>query len=183
MKKILSPNPKPFMQELLLDDNSLQEKRPQLYPTLSARFVAFLTDAMLMIFIMMILSSVFTFLGIKWSYLVYFVLLIPLCKCWVEAKQGTTIGKRAYGIVVVKSVGYEPINLRQALLRNILLLLWFMVLIWSISRTELLLIIMTLIYVCTLIFIIISPTRRSFFDYLSKTVCINKEALEFLKID
>lgn len=191
------------MQDLLLDDDSLEQQPlfAALYPSIGKRLVAFVLD-LLMVAAVLALVDVFLDevlpVNAARNPFTYPVLLsIPFLKCWMEAKQGATLGKQIMGIVLVHAATKRPIGWKQAFARNLLLLLWIILKVWidaiwdgytrssffqledfiGVDVLEQVLFLVSFLYVLSIFIIIFSPLYRSLSDYFSRTVCMHKKAL------
>lgn len=186
------------MEDPLLDDAFVEKKIyaiVETYPTLGRHFMAFVVDylVILCLAIVLVLMIVLTNKGDLFYYLL--LLSIPLYKCFTEGLMGGTIGKKILGITIVNFHSYKPIGWTDSLKRNVLLLSWFLFLIYinhfhaSLDTIEaqrtyiplerkmyMVLFAYGIGYCLATLYFLISPTRRTLFDYLAQTVCVNKAA-------
>lgn len=186
------------MQEELLDDSTIQLPI-DLYPSLWRRFLAAFADVFVLAIGLSFLNLLLVLLEWEKGFFYPFLLIIPLYKWWVEAQLGATIGKRIQGIVIVDFKKQEPISYGQSFRRNSGLLLYFLLLIgllhlqditgfnthnydrerivWVFRLSEFLFLYFVVLGVGFL-FLFFSSNKRTLYDYLTGTVCMEVTASE-----
>lgn len=189
-----------MMQDTILDEKIIFMEKG--YPILMERLLAFLIDAILLGGWIFLVALFCRLTGVEYHLLYPLLFLIPCYKWWAGWKKGGTIGKRIMDITIVNNKNYTPITWQNAFKRNLVFFPYFIALIilynaqdtvpggsLNVAKTNFLWIFTlkeyilkyVLFYIFGIFFLFFSASNRTLFDYLSGTICIDKNVLSALE--